>query len=434
MKILVVSQYWAPENGVPQRRWSWLSEYLIQCGHEIMVLAPRPHYERSITWLDWFSQRFYRSASEAVTGDGGEKIVRTGFVPTGNGITGKALNQLAVSASQMWMAFKSRSIVKDFDPDLVIGTVPAIPTAFVAYIFGRRFEIPYVIDLRDAWPDLFSEARNWNAAMGSKSIRQRILEFGPLQLVTFVARRLLNWVLDSADGILVTSSYLGESIERRLKNRLLSRKPRILTLRNVFPPETQYERRQAKQLSSQLHVLYAGTLGRAQDLSNVISAAAICREKGVNVALKFAGAGAARKQLVEMAKDTNLEIEFVPRTEADKLEELYRWADTALVHLADWHDLQMTVPSKTYELMNAGIHITAVVRGETSDIVTENRAGHVVPPRDPVALAELWGRLHESSEYLRVGKEGRQWVRERRAEAPRALELFLNNVLVLSRD
>ena len=48
MRILLVTQYWYPENGVPQRRWSWLAKILIDAGHEVCVVAPPPRNSRSI--------------------------------------------------------------------------------------------------------------------------------------------------------------------------------------------------------------------------------------------------------------------------------------------------------------------------------------------------------------------------------------------------
>ena len=44
MRILLLSHYWAPEVGAPQRRWNRLAEALISRGHELAVLAPAPHY------------------------------------------------------------------------------------------------------------------------------------------------------------------------------------------------------------------------------------------------------------------------------------------------------------------------------------------------------------------------------------------------------
>ena len=40
MRVLVLSHYWAPEIGAPQRRWRWLAEGLTARGLELAVLPP----------------------------------------------------------------------------------------------------------------------------------------------------------------------------------------------------------------------------------------------------------------------------------------------------------------------------------------------------------------------------------------------------------
>lgn len=46
--ILIVSQYWYLENGVPQRKWMWLTKILVDAGHEMSGIALLPHYERQV--------------------------------------------------------------------------------------------------------------------------------------------------------------------------------------------------------------------------------------------------------------------------------------------------------------------------------------------------------------------------------------------------
>ncbi|VEG30140.1 hypothetical protein [Actinomyces howellii] len=40
MRILLLTDHWAPEIGAPQRRWAWLAAGLVERGHELAVLTP----------------------------------------------------------------------------------------------------------------------------------------------------------------------------------------------------------------------------------------------------------------------------------------------------------------------------------------------------------------------------------------------------------
>lgn len=411
MRILLVTQYWAPENGVPQRRWAWLSRVLERAGHEVVVLAPPPHYLRQEGWSEWWRSKGYRSNVEnASESNGGRLVLRSGFIPGGASISQKVLNQLGVAAGGLWVVLRRKSPIDSYNPDLIIGTVPALPTALVAMVASWRFKIPYVVDLRDAWPDLLNVAEQWNVATGKVSLRQAVLSKGPLQAVTFTTDRVLTLILKNAGAILSTSSDLAEDLNRRYQ-----RSPSIWTIRNVFPPETQIKKSvDVGESSAVLNVLYAGTLGRAQNLSNALVAAHLAEAEGVRVRLRFVGAGAAKRELIQIAEELRVEATFEKRRGAEQLAECYEWADTALVHLTDWPPLEKAVPSKTYELISQGLHISGVVRGETKTLIEALKAGHTVEPENPEQLTRLWIELARDRTKLMVPDIGAQWVQEQR--------------------
>ena len=422
MKILVVSQYWDPENGVPQRRWAWFSQILRDAGHEITVVTPPPHYLRDVSLRQWWRERGFKASPELEVGASSEKIIRSGFFPGGQSITQKALNQAAVAIGALHAVLRPTGPLRGYKPDLVVGTVPAIPTAFVAQIAARRHHVPYMIDLRDAWPELLSVSGRWNAGTGPPSPRQRVLSHGPLQVVSFITGRGLNWVLKHAALVMVTSRYLESDLcDRFARSSAAGRK--AVTVRNVFPPQTVVTKRPALSSSgASLNVLYAGTLGPAQNLHNALKAAAIAADKGLRVHLRLVGAGAAKRQLIRTAEELGVAAEFENRRSADSLAEHYQWADTALVHLTDWGPLTRAVPSKTYEIMSQRLHISAVVAGETAELITELAAGDVVPPEDPDALADLWLALSKDRSRLAIGTQAAEWIEnERHHIAPKVL-------------
>ena len=428
MKILVISQYWYPENGVPQRRWTWLSE-LLRENFTLEVIAPPPHYRRNLKFLAWIRQVVERGRKNFELGPSGERIHRTFFIPSGNSLTQKALNQLTVAMGMMLKLFALSFGHSSKKPDVIIGTVPALPTAVVTYFASRVLRTPYVIDLRDAWPDLLSQSDQWNKSIGSRSFRELILSCGPLQVASWLTERSVNWVLEHASGVMVTSSHLEENLRSKFSER--GRELPLVTIRNVFPSRTDFVHRyMEKDAKATLNVLYAGTIGRAQNLANAIEAARIAATSGVDVQLRFVGAGAAKEALSEMAEALDVNAEFYLRRPADALDEHYEWADTALVHLTDWEPLKRAVPSKTYELMSSGLHISGVVAGEAAEIIEKCNAGEVVPPERPEELAALWVHLANNPAALSVGNLGREWVEKERTEiAPEKLHSFMLSVL-----
>lgn len=389
-------------------------------GHKVVAIVPPPHYERDLGIHEWWHTFVTsRSQNETERGLSGELIHRTPFLPAGRSLSQRILNQATVALGALWEIIRQPKWLRKFNPDLVIGTVPALPTALVALIASWVLRVPFVIDLRDAWPDLLTESEDWNRATGKKSVRERLLTKGPFQVLRYLTRVGVNLSLRKADAILVTSSFLADDLRQRPELESRGVPPQVVVVRNLFPslsplPKRRNHSEYRKQ--GQLNVLYAGTLGRAQNLQNVLEAFELARNMGVDINLRMVGAGVSREALTQYIHEHNLEIVIESRKQASELQEAYEWADTALVHLTDWEPLKRAVPSKTYELMSSGIHICGVIAGETAELIQELQAGHVVPPESPLELASLWARLANSRELLRVSDQGAAWVESQRVD------------------
>ena len=104
-------------------------------------------------------------------------------------------------------------------------------------------------------------------------------------------------------------------------------------------------------------------------------------------------------------------VEMRPTVPWDQVGQHYAWADTALVSLQDWPALSLTVPSKLYEIMAMGLHVSASVEGEARRIVEDAGCGDVTAPQDPEALAALWISLAADRSRLRV-TGGQRWLED----------------------
>ncbi|QYH19414.1 glycosyltransferase [Corynebacterium aquatimens] len=244
------------------------------------------------------------------------------------------------------------------------------------------------------------------------------------------AKGSILWVLKRAETVIVTTE--GHKAKLDSDFRLTKNPPDIHVVRNVFPtpcpPAAASRPGSADPLLTRdltsLKVIYAGTVGRAQQLTTAIEAVRIARnELGVEVTLRIIGDGAAWSTCRERADSLGVPVEMQHRVSPAELAENYLLADTVLVQLAPWKSLSTTVPSKTYELMANGQHITLAASGEVADLILQLKAGVVVPPGDATALAAAWADLARNREQLAVCPAGANWVRqEQKIEAPRTIQ------------
>ena len=379
---------------MPQRRWSWLTQSLVEAGYEVAVVAPGGDGKRF--------QKLY----EAEVGTVGEDVIRVSGGAEAASITVRALKQAKVAVKSTLAAVVATRKGSLMRPDLVIGTVPAIPTVATTILIARLLKVPYAVDIRDAWPDLLQYSESWNKSTGKKSVREILLRGAPLRFASEFTKWLMNKVFAEARFLISTSSKFATVLKRRYPLG-----PRVVVVRNLFPTRaTKVSARAEGPTATGLRVLYAGKVGRAQGLENAIYAVAQAEKLGVPVELRIVGSGAAFESLRHLAHRLGANVHFYDQVGVDSLDNHYAWASTTLVHLADWLPLEMTVPSKTYELMAIGMHITSVTKGETSKLVEDLGAGIAVPPDDPVALAEKWRCLWETPELLDVSARPAQWV------------------------
>lgn len=422
MKILVLSQCWYPENGVHQRRWTWLSKILTDAGHHVTAVVPPPHYPGGQLLSGW-------EKSTVEYGAAGERILRTSFFPHSEKLVSRALDQAIVSSTSVTTAlltFLNRNVEK---PDLIIGTVPSLPTAIVTRLIAKALGVPYVIDLRDAWPDLLKYSDRWDESLRVRGGGTSNLKFRAGSLVAKVTSDQILGSLQNASGIIVTTDSLREHL---LNSSVHTSLPpsHVATVRNVFPHVLPEVKPPLIPEENTLRVVYAGTLGRAQNLRSTIRAARLLQDEGKHIHFHFIGGGAAKKRLQAAAEDGNINAEFLSRVSPEELSSHYAWADTALVNLASWNPMSLTVPSKLYELMALGHHISGGINGEPADIVSSLGAGHVANADDPKGLAEIWSRIIDDRSLLSVDSRGGDWVEtQRNSIAPAQFLALVENVL-----
>jgi glycosyltransferase involved in cell wall biosynthesis len=285
---------------------------------------------------------------------------------------------------------------------VIIATVPSVAMLLATAMVSRVLRVPFVADMRDAWPDLLEVVDHWDdtVAGGRQSHKlhrslRRLGAAGASRAITALQRRAAA-VVTTTDGF-----------ASRLRSRGIRE---VHVVRNGAHASASAQGKPDEIRGCELRVLYAGTIGRSQGLATAVEAAALARERGTRIVLRLVGTGAESEALAELARSLQAPVEFVPQLPRAELSAHHAWADTLLVSLRRWPGLLLTVPSKLYEAMSLGIHVSGSVGGEAAEIITATGAGHVSPPGDAPALADMWTRLAEDRRGLEIGEGGRTWA------------------------
>jgi glycosyltransferase involved in cell wall biosynthesis len=269
-------------------------------------------------------------------------------------------------------------------PDAILATAPSLPTLATGYVLSKLRGVPLIIEMRDAWPDLARDARMVQGSV--KSLVERVVEY----------------LQQRADMVVTVTEGFAQTLrERGLQNVVtVSNGLDLKSIPFLEPPALESDRFRA---------LYLGNHGKSQRLDILIRASALLGEP---FHLTLVGHGTSRPQLVKLARELDAPVTFFPSLQGPEVVEKYREADTCIVSLRDdWKSFETTVPSKTYEVLAIGRHVTAIVRGEAERIILEAGGGDIIAA-NPEAVAQLWRELAADRSRLASGVSGREWVRE----------------------
>lgn len=402
MRILLLSHYYWPEVGAPQRRWGTLVRHLIDRGHQVIVAAPHPHYphaRRDDFLNSKVGRRIVRVETKLggtwETGELGERIIRVPYLHSGISMARQLLDQ-GVAALGAVNAVLSRMRGAN-SPDVVVSTTPALPYLFAGDAVARALKVPHVAEVRDAWPDLIRDLSLVTNAFGRRlpaSISRHLEETKLPEMLTRAQRR--------AAAVVVTT----ESFRQHLHHRGVNAEVVRSGVARAEIDQEPHDGRLSSGASDGASLLYVGTVGRSQELS----AAVIAASRVPGIRMRIVGNGADRIPLMALARSLGAPVEFFEQTTGPELSEHWDWADAGLISLGDVPSHFRTVPSKLYSLMVRRVPILGIVAGEAAEIIALNRAGMVASPGDVDSIVTCMQALVQHIDY--PDETGRRWVVE----------------------
>lgn len=372
MRILVVSQYFWPENF----KINDLCLGLKERGHTVTVLTGIPNYPKG-KFYDNYS--FWKSNDEEWNGI---KIYRSKLFSRGNNGIRLMLNY---GSFVLFGALKSLFIKEKFDKIFVFEPSPVtvgLPAMFVA----RKMKIPYYFWVQDLWPESLSAAGGIN--------NKTILSFFD---------KITRSIYKSAEKVLVQSEgFIEYIVKQGIPREKIIYYPN--STESFYKPVAASEVHQQKMPKDGLKVLFAGNLGEAQSLDTLVGAAKILKDKQIQVNWILLGDGRQKEHLVSEIKRKGLEENFhlLGSYPSEEMPLFFGCVDALIVSLKKNDIFALTIPSKLQSYMACGKPIIASLEGEGAKIVEESKSGFVSPPDDADGLAENIIMLYNSDNDKRA--------------------------------
>jgi len=381
MRILIVSQYFWPENF----RVNDLCAGLVQRGHQVTVLTGVPNYPDGKFYSGY---NFFKNTRQSYCG---ARVIRVPIIPRGKG--GNlllVLNYISfVIFGTLFAPFVCR---KKYDVIFVYGISPilmAIPAIFLKKIRSS----PVVLYVLDLWPESI-------AAVGA--IKSPFF----LSLV----KRIVCFIYKHCDQILVSSPGFVERIkEMGIADSKINYWPQWAE-DNYKIVAVKEDSTESREMPPGFRIMFAGNIGAAQGFKTIIEA--MERLKGhLNIHWVIIGDGRMKSWVEEQVRLRKLEhtVHLLGKRPVETMSVYFALADVLLVSLKKDPIFSLTLPAKIQSYMACGRPIMACLDGEGSRIIGESGAGFSSPAGDFESLAESVLRMSNLTDAERrdMGLRGR---------------------------
>lgn len=385
MRLIIVTQYYPPEIGAPQRRLSDLAKRFTERGHSVTVLTAMPNYPTGRI-LDGYRGMLRRENIDGV------RVIRTFIYPTQSAsFVRRMLNYLSFVFSSILFGFfllpKSDYLLVE-SPPLFLG--------FSAYLLSRAKRARLIFNVSDIWPSGLARL----GLVSPTSISYRMSAW----LEAFCYRK----------AVLVTCQTQG--IESEINKRFPSvatyhltngialedfdcSQPSLLDVRNRLIKD-----------DDKIVLLYAGLHGLAQALGQILDAAALLQDEQIRFV--FMGDGPEKAMLQERTEQMYLQnVSFLDPQKPSDVPLYLIAADVVIVSLKATY--KEAVPSKLFEAMACAKPILLVASSEACEIVDKYNTGLIAEPDNPEDIANNALLLaHDQNLRQKLGANGRRAVEQ----------------------
>jgi len=357
LKLLVVSQYFWPENF----RINDLVQELVARGHDVTVLTGVPNYPDGEVLAE------FKTSPADFSGYHGARVLRVPMIPRGRGGFELIFNYASFALSAAVIGpFKLRGVAFDrifvFEPSPITVGIPAVVLRWLR-------KAPVAFWTLDLWPETLE-------AIGA--VKSKVA-------LGFVGR-VVAFIYNRCDLILAQSRSFIPQIEKycddpRRIQYFASWAEAVHDAGDVAP---------APEVSSRagvFTVLFTGNVGEAQDFPAILDAADRLRNERVRWIV--VGDGRFAPWVREEIARRNLQdaVLMLGRFPVERMPSFYSHADALLVSLRPDPIFAMTIPGKLQSYLAAGIPILAMLDGEGAQVVEQGAAGLTCAAGDAEGLA-----------------------------------------------
>ena len=382
MRILILSQWCTPE---PDLKALPFAKELIKNGHYVEILTGFPNYPGGKVY-DGYKVNFYKK--EIID----EVVVHRCYLYPSHDQSAikRILNYFSFAFSSAIIGVIKLSkfdIVYTYHPP---GTI-SFSAAFIKFFKGSKI----VYDIQDLWPDTLKAT-----GMISSNIILNLIE------------EYFKLFYKYCDHIVVLSNGFKQCLVKKGVNE--KKITRIYNWSLIKENNSVHQPDEFSNIGEKI-ITFAGTMGKAQSLQNILETATLCLEANLKFHFVFIGGGIEVENLKRYSAEKRISnVTFISRVNSDAIINYLKHSDLLLVHLKDDPVFKITIPSKIHAYLAIGKPILCGVKGDSAELIEESDSGYIFESDNSKSLLEILKSIDNlsSSELELKGETGKKYYNE----------------------
>jgi glycosyltransferase involved in cell wall biosynthesis len=377
LKILFLTDNFPPEVNAPATRTLEHCKEWVKMGAEVTVVTGFPNFPGGKIYPG-YKNRWRKT--EIIDGI---QVVRVWTYMTANkGTIRRTLDYISFMISAVLVSLTIRT-------DLIIATSPQFFTAVGGYILAKLKRKPWVMEVRDLWPD---------SIIGVEAMeRNRVLDlFFRLELRLYRHASMIVPVTNTFRQRIIGKGIDPEKIH-------VIRNGANLELFRPIPPDIRLK----QEISGQrpLIMSYIGTHGLAHGLEFIVGCAPELAQLGITLLL--IGDGAKKQDILDkISRNRYTNVISLPPVPKEEIPRYLAISDIALIPLRRAEIFETVIPSKIFEAAAMQIPILLGVAGEARELVESYLAGISYLPENKEDLLAKCKKLTEDRLACNVFQAG----------------------------
>jgi glycosyltransferase involved in cell wall biosynthesis len=365
MRILVISQYFFPENF----RINDLVFSLFKRGHQIEVLTGKPNYPNG----DYFSGYSWSGPNKEEIQ--GIKVYRANLVlrKKAGGVR-LFLNYISFVLFGLLKIFKIKG---KFDKIFIYAPSP-ITVGILGIIAAKKFECKSYLWVHDLWPESVKVA----GGVSNKVI---------LGVVNYMTKNIYKFT----NLILVQSPDFKDYIKDQnvSENKIIYYPYYAEDFYKAVEIEEEYK----DLFPSGFNLVFAGNIGVAQSFDTIIHAFELLKNKNINLVILGGGRDKERVQKIINDKGISNKFYFLGSFPAKEMPNFFACSDALLITLKKADIFSYTIPGKLQSYLACGKPIIGSLDGIGSRIITSSKSGYASEAENGKLLADNILKVYNAS-------------------------------------